>query len=257
MRHRVNVLIVDDHPLFREGMKSLLLGLDADANVQQACSVADAQGMVDHPFDLVLVDLQMPGSVGMDALIRVKAIFENSAVVVVSGDESSSAIFSAIQHGAAGYVPKTTDPGVTTDAMRRLLKHGLYLPPTALTPRPDGLGPEQPRAQHPPAPEPSQAALPADPVSKSPPDTRPSDWPGELSTKQKTVLRCLLQGKPNKVIAREIGIAEGTVKAHLWAVYQLLGVNNRAQAMYRAHELKLFDLLDSNAEPGANLHKSR
>jgi len=53
------------------------------------------------------------------------------------------------------------------------------------------------------------------------------------------VLRGLLQGKPNKVIARDIGIAEGTVKAHLWTVYQLLGVNNRAQAMYRAHELQL------------------
>ncbi len=232
MNPGVRVLIVDDHPLFREGLKGLLMGLDPAVSVQQAASVHDAQALVGQAFDLVLMDLQMPGLSGMDALQRIKAMFEEAAVVVVSGDESSSSIQAAIQHGAAGYVPKSTDPSVTTHALRLVLAQGTYLPPAALQ---------------------SSAAMPhATPLARqqsgapalaggAPGPT----WPRDLSPRQLAVLRCLLQGKPNKVIAREIGIAEGTVKAHLWAVYQLLGVSNRAQAMYRAHELNLFGVLDS------------
>ncbi len=231
----VNVLIIDDHPLFREGLKGLLVGLDAAARVHQAASVEDAQRLVGEPFDLVLMDLQMPGTFGMQALLQVKAMFDDSAVVVVSGDDSPGTIQSAILHGAAGYVPKSTDPGVTTHALRLVLAQGIYLPPEALrqaTPAPA-------------PPSPSWASLTA-PLEGLPPDTGLAALPRGLSQRQLAVLRCLLQGKPNKVIAREVGIAEGTVKAHLWAVYQLLGVNNRAQAMYRAHELQLFGVLDTH-----------
>jgi len=223
MTSAMRVLLVDDHPLFREGLKGLLLGLDPAVQVEQAGSVAQAEALQGQAFDLVLMDLQMPGSQGMDALTRIKALFEASAVVVVSGDESPSTIQRAIQHGAAGYVPKTTDPSVTIQALRLVLAQGTYLPPEAL--RPPGHAPES----NPQAPQPTP------------------NWPQELSPRQLAVLRCLLQGKPNKVIAREIGIAEGTVKAHLWAVYQLLGVNNRAQAMYRAHELQLFSALQATS----------
>jgi len=219
----MRVLLIDDHPLFREGLKGLLLGLEPSVQVEQAGSVDAAETLSGQVFDLVLMDLNMPGSQGMEALARTKALFEAAAVVVVSGDESPSTIQRAIQHGAAGYVPKTTDPSVTIQALRLVLAQGTYLPPEAL--RHPGASPD--------------AAL-------APPEPTPN-WPQELSPRQLAVLRCLLQGKPNKVIAREIGIAEGTVKAHLWAVYQLLGVSNRAQAMYRAHELQLFSALRSSA----------
>lgn len=226
MNSGMRVLLVDDHPLFREGLKGLLLGLDPAVQVEQAGSVTAAEALRGQVFDLVLMDLNMPGSQGMAALSGIKALFEESAVVVVSGDESPSTIQRAIQHGAADYVPKTTDPSVTIQALRLVLAQGTYLPPEAL--RQPGTGVDAAPA----APE---------PASHSP------DWPQALSPRQLAVLRCLLQGKPNKVIARDIGIAEGTVKAHLWAVYQLLGVNNRAQAMYRAHELQLFSALGSPA----------
>lgn len=225
MNSGMRVLLIDDHPLFREGLKGLLQGLDPAVQVEQAGSVAAAESLSGQPFDLVLMDLNMPGSQGMAALASVKALFEESAVVVVSGEESPETIQRAIQHGAAGYVPKTTDPSVTIQALRLVLAQGTYLPPEAL------------RAPAPHAEAKSMAVAPA--------ATAPR-WPQELSPRQLSVLRCLLQGKPNKVIAREIGIAEGTVKAHLWAVYQLLGVNNRAQAMYRAHELQLFSALGSH-----------
>jgi DNA-binding NarL/FixJ family response regulator len=226
----MRVLLIDDHPLFREGLKGLLLGLEPSVQVEQAGSVDAAEALQGLSFDLVLMDLNMPGSQGMDALSRTKALFEAAAVVVVSGDESPSTIQSAIQHGAAGYVPKTTDPSVTIQALRLVLAQGTYLPPEAL--RQPGTTPETATA----------------------PATSTPNWPKELSPRQLAVLRCLLQGKPNKVIAREIGIAEGTVKAHLWAVYQLLGVSNRAQAMYRAHELQLFSALHSSAPTALASH---
>lgn len=216
MHAGVRVLIIDDHPLFREGLKSLLLGLDPDAQTEQAASVEEARHMTGSPFDLVLMDLNMPGEHGMDALVKIKRCFDDAAVVVVSGDDTPNIIRSAIHNGAAGYVPKSTDSTVTTQALKLVLAHGVYLPPEAL-----------PHAEPPHA----------------------ETWKAELSPRQLAVLRCLLQGKSNKVIAREIGIAEGTVKAHLWAVYQLLGVNSRSQAMYRAHELQLFGVLSPPDAP--------
>lgn len=221
----MRVLIIDDHPLFREGLKGLLHGLAPEVLVRQAASVTEAEALSSEPFDLVLTDLQMPGTFGMDALQKIKALFDEAAVVVVSGDESPHTIQQAIQHGAAGYVPKSTDPGVTTHALRLVLAQGTYLPPGALR-------------------SPALAATPLLASSHLGATALPPTWHHDLSPRQLAVLRCLLQGKPNKVIAREIGIAEGTVKAHLWAVYQLLGVNNRAQAMYRAHELNLFGVLE-------------
>ncbi|TAK93538.1 MAG: response regulator transcription factor [Aquabacterium sp.] len=231
MNPGVRVLIVDDHPLFREGLKGLLTGLDPAVSVQQAASVQDAQALAGQAFDLVLMDLQMPGLSGMDALLRIKTLFEEAAVVVVSGDESSCSIQAAIQHGAAGYVPKSTDPGVTTHALRLVLAQGTYLPPAALQ--------SSAAAHHHSPGHPNHLSTISGEAGAAPSPT----WPRDLSPRQLAVLRCLLQGKPNKVIAREIGIAEGTVKAHLWAVYQLLGVSNRAQAMYRAHEMNLFGVL--------------
>lgn len=218
MQPGVRVLIIDDHPLFREGLKSLLLGLDPEAQTEQAASVEEANDLHGAPFDLVLMDLNMPGLHGMDALLQVKRRFDDAAVVVVSGDDTPNTIRSAIHNGAAGYVPKSTDSTVTTQALKLVLAQGVYLPPEALAHT---------------EPNPSNS------------DT----WKTELSSRQLAVLRCLLQGKPNKVIAREIGIAEGTVKAHLWAVYQLLGVNSRSQAMYRAHELQLFGVLSPPDAP--------
>jgi DNA-binding NarL/FixJ family response regulator len=223
MAEHMHVLVIDDHPLFREGLKSLLTGLAPHARVSQAASVrealAETQGHAGAPT-LVLMDWFMPGMQGLQALTQVRAHFPDVPVVVVSGEEAPETIREAIQHGAAGFIPKSTDPSVTVQALRLVLSHGVYLPPAALHFSPDShLSPRQTAASV---------------------DTHATQFASTLSPRQLSVLRCLLQGKANKVIAREIGIAEGTVKAHLWSVYQLLGVSNRAQAMYRAHEMGLF-----------------
>lgn len=213
----MRVLIVDDHPLYCTGVRALLAGLDPDAEVRDAAHVPDALTLADQGerFDLVLLDMHLPGISGLDALQHIKQGFDSAAVVVVSADEDPALILGTIDAGAAGYIPKSTDPTLTVQALRLVLAHGTYLPRHAW--RGDGLA----------APAPADAVLP------------------ELSDRQQAVLLRLLQGKANKVIARELGIAEGTVKAHLWAVYQALGVTSRAQAMCRVHALGLLDRLVS------------
>ncbi|MDQ0036690.1 DNA-binding NarL/FixJ family response regulator [Variovorax boronicumulans] len=211
----MHVLIVDDHPLFRQGLRALLSALDPGLETTDVSAVPDVRALhaAGYRPELVLLDMNLPGVSKMDALRDVKALFDEASVVVVSADEDPTLIRSAIDAGAAGYIPKTTDATITIQALRLVLSDGIYLPSIALD------------------------ALPEAPVRVVPPA---GSEPGEFSPRQRAVLRCLLQGKANKVIARELDMAEGTVKAHLWAVYQALGVNSRTQAMYRAHELGIF-----------------
>jgi DNA-binding NarL/FixJ family response regulator len=216
----MHILIVDDHPLFREGLKTLLTALEPGVRISDAGSVAEAITLsaADAP-DLILLDMNLPGPSRLDALRQVKAANETASVVVVSGDEDPLLIRKAVDEGAAGYIPKTTDASLTIQALRLVLANGIYLPRAALS-----AGGE---------------------VRSSSAESAKAGAPPEFSGRQLAVLKCLLQGKANKVIARELDIAEGTVKAHLWSIYQALGVNSRAQALYRVHELHMFDSVPS------------
>ena len=213
----MRVLIIDDHPLYRAGVRALLLGLDPELVAADASSVAEALTLGDgqEPFDLVLLDMNLPGANRLAALQQVKARFETAAIVVVSADEDRALILKVIDAGAAGYIPKSTDPGITIQALRLVLAHGTYLPAHALRHMAE------------------TSSLESGATNSAP----------EFSERQRSVLLRLLQGKSNKVIGRELGIAEGTVKAHLWSVYQLLGVASRTEAMCRVHALGLLDAL--------------
>ncbi len=207
----MRVLIVDDHPLFCQGLRALLSAIDPALDATDVGSVMEAKALqvAGYQPELVLLDMNLPGASRLDALREVKTSFEAASVVVVSADEEPALIRSAIDAGAAGYIPKTTDAKVTVQALRLVLANGVYLPALAI-----------------------DNSTPRDEARSS------RDMP-DLSPRQMAVLRCLLQGKPNKIIARELNMAEGTVKAHLWAVYQTLSVHSRTQAMYRVHELGL------------------
>lgn len=213
MTQPLSVLLVDDHPLFREGLSNLIMGLDPQAKVEQVGSLDAALAQQDQTFRLILLDLNLPQVAGLEGLKQMKAAFVDTPIVVISGDDDPQLIARAIQEGASGFIPKSTNVAVTRQAIQLVMAHGVYLPPQALNGQSSGKSSGHPLTS-------------------------------QLSSRQLAVLRGLLQGKPNKVIAHDIGIAEGTVKAHLWTVYQLLGVNNRAQAMYRAHELQLFQDLN-------------
>lgn len=207
----MRILIIDDHPLFRAGLDSLVRSLCNDIEVLQAASVAMAEQYVNAGVDLVLLDLNLPDITPPGPLPRVKALFDAASVVVVSAKDDVQTIHDCVAQGASGFIPKDTEPGVTSQALRLVLAQGIYLPPKAIQ-RDSG----------------SEGV------------TAPAQARPHLSPRQQAVLKGLLQGKPNKLIARDIGIAEGTVKAHLWAIYQVLGAQSRAQAMVRALQLGFF-----------------
>jgi DNA-binding NarL/FixJ family response regulator len=211
----VKILLVDDHPLFRGGLKYLLQSLDEHLELDEAGNCAQAEALASQrAYDLVLVDLKMPGVGGLDALTVVRAAFPATPVVVVSGEDDPAVVRAAIECGAMGFIPKSSTPEVMIQALKLVLAHGIYLPPRVLA------------ASQLPDPAPSASA------------SNDAGLTG-LSMRQMDVLRCVIQGKPNKVIARELDVAEGTVKAHLSSVLRALGARNRTEAVYAAAKLGL------------------
>jgi DNA-binding NarL/FixJ family response regulator len=181
------------------------------ADVSEADSCVQAADLRDQRFDLIFLDWNMPGLQGEQALDAVKLGFPTCPVVVVSGEDGADIIRSAIARGAAGYVPKAASPEVMLGALQLILAGGVYLPPQVLGTAPR-LGTAGARAEPPLA---------------------------DLTERQKAVLRSALKGTPNKVIARELGISEGTVKSHLSSAFRALDVRNRTEALYSAAKLGL------------------
>ena len=217
-RLAMHILLVDDHPLLRGGMRFLLRSLDADLKMDEASSAEQALELVGaHGYDLVLLDLRMPGLNGMDALAALRAAVPGTPLVVLSAEDDPEVVRAAIDGGAMGFIPKSATPEVLIEALRLVLAHGVYLPPGVL------------KAAHADvSPRPSTAAAGQDAAALS-----------RLTPRQMEVLRRVIKGKPNKAIARELEVSEGTVKAHLSAVFQALGVHNRTEAVYAAAKLGL------------------
>lgn len=214
----MHVLIIDDHEVIWSGMRLMLerLSLQSDHDRVIRCegcrSVEQALEMPERDFDLILLDFHLPGISGLQALARVREVFEGSPVVILSADADPRRVREAISKGAAGYIPKTMPEREMQAALALVLAQGIYLPPLALF----EVEAEPPGGE----PELSQDAIEGF-----------LRW--EFSPRQREVFARALRGKPNKVIARELGIAEGTVKVHLAMVFRALGVRNRTEAMYR------------------------
>lgn len=203
----MRILVIDDHALFRRGLKHLLRDLDDRVEVLEAAGCSETEALRGTSFDLILLDLHMPGIAGLDALAAMRNAFEASRIVVLSGEEDPRQIRRAIDAGAAGFIPKASTPEVLLGALRLILAGGVYLPSVALR----GMGEPDAAEQ---ASEDRIAQL--------------------LSDRQIEVLRKAVEGKANKVIARELGISDSTVKAHLSAAFRALGVHNRTEAVYAA-----------------------
>jgi DNA-binding NarL/FixJ family response regulator len=212
----MNVLLIDDHALFREGLKFLLRSLDAALEVDEAGDCAKAlEHAASRNYDLVLLDLKMPGVAGLDALAALRDAIPAAPLVVLSGEDNPGVVRAAIERGAMGFIPKSSTPEVLIQALRLVLARGVYLPPAVL---------DAARA----------------PASVAPHGSAMEDMvlPG-LTPRQMDVLRCVIQGKSNKVIARELDVSEGTVKAHLSSVLRALDASNRTEAVYAAAKLGL------------------
>jgi len=208
----VRVLLVDDHVIFRQGLKFLLSDLDESLSFAEAGTGAQALKEIGEQMpSLVLLDLNMPGTDGLDTLRAVLEAAPSIPVAILSGEEDPSLIRSAIDAGASGFVSKTSSSDILVAALKLILDGGIYLPASALRSR-EPLG------------------------SGSPEENGIAE---QLSERQTAVLLRAIQGQANKVIAVELGIAEGTVKTHLSAAFKILGVNNRTEAVFAAAKLGL------------------
>lgn len=215
-RARVRILLIDDHDLFREGLKYLLHVLDDKVQYYEAGSLSDALSLAeDSPFDLVLLDYYMPGVNGMEALGKCREVFESATVVVVSGEEDPRIIRQTIDQGASGYIPKSSSRESLVEALRLVLAGGIYLPDNAL----------KPHSQQQALDQLQQAAAESDVMI------------AQLSRRQFEVLMKAVQGKSNKTIGRELEISDHTVKAHLSVAFRVLGVQNRTEAVYATAKL--------------------
>lgn len=219
----MKILVIDDHALIRQALQNMLRVLDSSAEVLESadCSAALALAANQPDLDLILLDLHLPGMDGMDALSHFRQSHPAVPVVVLSGTKDRQTVLTAIDRGAMGFIPKSSSNNVMLSALRLVLSGGVYLPMEIL----DHAG--------------SLIAGDADSLTSG--TGAHGKTPAELglTDRQMEVLDLLLQGKSNKLICRELGLAEGTVKVHVTAVLKALNVTSRTQAVIAASKLGL------------------
>ncbi|MDO5506591.1 MAG: response regulator transcription factor [Pseudoxanthomonas suwonensis] len=204
------ILIADDHPLFREAMRSAVARVLPDATVREADSAAALYAAVEAEpdADLLLLDLEMPGAQGFGVLAHLRATHPQLPVVIVSGHEEPVVMRRALEHGAMGYIPKSVDATSLGEAIAQVLDGERWAPALAF--------------------------------SAPPPDAEEQDIARrlrELTPQQMRVLQMMSTGLLNKQIAWELDVTEATVKAHVTAILRKLGANNRTQAVLVAGKL--------------------
>ena len=211
------LLIADDHPLFRAALRGAAADAVADLVVHEAESLDGVLAALESEtdIDLVLLDLHMPGNHGLAGLAAIRAQYPGVAVVVVSANDDPRVVRRALDHGAAGYLPKSSGLDELRDAIRAVLACEQWLPP------------------------PLRAAVARTQSSSS--DADLAARLASLSPQQFRVLTFVAEGLLNKQIADRLEVQERTVKAHLSAIFERLGVRNRTQAGVVLRELELSD----------------
>ena len=206
MAESISVLLVDDHAVVREGLRSLLEVQDGIEVVGEAvdgeAAVREAEAR--RP-DVVLMDLVMPRSDGVGAMRELRRRLPSARVIVLTSFADDDRLLPAIRAGAAGYLLKDADPQEVVRAVRAAHRGEALL-------------------------DPSVAARLVDAIAE-PPGTEPSE---RLTPREQQVLALIARGLPNKLIARELGISEKTVKTHVGHVLAKLGVTDRTQAALQA-----------------------
>ena len=211
------LLVADDHPLYRLALRQAVQGVLPDAEIDEAEDLPGVQAaLAARPdTDLVLLDLHMPGSHGLMGLAALRAEHPGVAVAMISAHEDPATIRRALAYGAAGYLTKRADLSALQDGLRAVLACEEWLPPALRD---------------------AVAAMPADAGDR---DTAAKL--ATLSPQQFKVLVRVAEGRLNKQIADELGIQERTVKAHMSAIFEKLGVRNRTQAGVLLGTLALAD----------------
>jgi DNA-binding NarL/FixJ family response regulator len=203
----MKILVADDHPLFRAGIRHVLLQLDDVVEIAEADDHAAVMAHLSKHSDvgLLLMDLAMPGMQGLAALELLTQRYPALPIVVLSASEERSDMQRSLDRGALGFIPKSSTPAVMLQALRLVLAGGVYVPPALV----QGM---------------MVTSSTSDLASKR----------DELTPRQSAVLARVIEGKSNKAIASELGLTEATVKAHVTAVFKTLRVANRMQAAIAA-----------------------
>lgn len=214
----MSILIADDHPLFREALKDVVLdAFGRSVQLIECTSLAEVQAAIhDDTLELALLDLNMPGMHGLQGI----ALLRNSApvvpLVIVSADERSEVVAAALQLGVCGFIPKSTPRQQMADAVRRIAEDGEIYQPAQLAGHDTN----------------SPTPLPLS-VEQQVMRSRITS----LTKQERCVLDAVVAGKPNKIVAIELNIAESTVKAHVSAILRKLEVSSRTQAVIKAGPL--------------------
>jgi DNA-binding NarL/FixJ family response regulator len=206
------LVIADDHPLFRGALREAVGGLFERTDVAEAGSFDECAKLLDtgNEVDLILLDLSMPGVRGFSGLMYLRAQYPSVPVVVVSANDDPSVIRRCMDFGASGFIPKTLDVEGMRAAIGRVLKGGVWTPP--------------------------------DVDLAAGTDAESSELMARLTTltpQQVRVLMMLSEGLLNKQIAYELSVSEATVKAHVSAILQKLGVESRTQAVIAAAKIEV------------------
>jgi DNA-binding NarL/FixJ family response regulator len=206
------LVIADDHPLFRGALREAVAGLFEHVEISEAGSFEEVSRLLDQggEVDLILLDLTMPGVRGFSGLMYLRAQYPSAPVVVVSGNDDPAVIRRCMDFGASGFIPKTLGIDDMRAAIMRVLKGGIWTPPDVdLAAGADA----------------EAAAMMARLATLTPQQVR--------------VLMMLSEGLLNKQIAYELSVSEATVKAHVSAILQKLGVDSRTQAVIAAAKIEV------------------
>jgi DNA-binding NarL/FixJ family response regulator len=237
----MKVLLVDDHPLVLSALQTVIQSIGSDTTVVGTDNAAAARAALkqDPDFDLVLLDLSLGDVDGFDVLVEFRSAYPAVPVVVVSASERTSDVIRAIDSGAMGFVPKKSSHGELHEALRIVMTGSMYVPPHMLGLEfGKGLGghgdavPGGMRTAGEAAPGQLGPNAQPDPHQKT-----PSMKDIGLTPRQAEVLSLLLQGLPNKLIARQLNLSVETVKDHVAAVLRALGVSSRTQAVLAVSQM--------------------
>jgi DNA-binding NarL/FixJ family response regulator len=225
---KLQVLLADDHALFRDGMRYVLQQLSEQVDIICAGDFAETLRQAENNpgIDLALLDLHMPGSDGVSSIRVFHDRYPALPLVVVSGSDQQAEIEWVMEYGAMGFISKTSSGKAMVSALRMVLDGGIYFPPQLLT---------QSSAQN--------RAFAARSTTASA-DDRNNQQINKfgLTKRQLQTLQHLSEGLSNKEIAFKMNLAEGTIKVHVAAAFQTLQVNSRMDAVRKAQKLGLFSL---------------
>jgi len=235
----MKVLLIDDHPLILSALKAVVQGFAENVRVHGVETAAAAREtlVADADFDLTLLDLQLGDADGFELLAELRTTYPALPIVVVSASDRTSDVIRSIDMGAMGFVPKRASNDTLLEALRLVMSGGIYVPPMSMDAggmSERGSGGMSGSRGHGHAAPPSIGQHARQGDFQKPPTLAGLG----LTPRQTDVLALLLQGKPNKLIARDLNVSVETVKDHVAAVLRALNVSSRTQAVLAVGQMQ-------------------